>query len=252
VPELASRDARFAYITIRHLLAMRSGIRFDEGYLSPFDDAARFYLTPDLLSRMTAVQIKGPPDETMSYSSGDTQLLGLIIERATGVRLPEYLQEKIWQPMGAAYDASWSLDSEKKGMTKAFCCLNARPLDYARFGLLYLNGGKFNGRQIIPEQWVSESTAVRPYAGVDAPARWNMELAAGPRPAYYTWQWRRPAERDPDSVLGFKPRRDFYAEGLHGQVIYIAPDQDMVIVRLGMQHGQVWWPGLLGAIARLN
>ncbi len=252
VPELAERDARFVRITIRHLLAMRSGIRFDEGYLSPLDDAARFYLTPDLLSKITSLHIKRPAGEAMFYSSGDTQLLGLIVQRATGTPLAGYLQEKIWQPMGAAYDASWSMDSTDKGLAKAFCCLNARAVDYARFGLLYLNKGKLNGRQIIPEQWVTQSTAVQEYSGDNPASRWNVDNPGERWAAYYTWQWRRAVEKDASSELGFKPRPDFYAQGLHGQMIYVAPEQDLVIVRLGMHNGQVWWPGLLGAIARLN
>lgn len=252
VPELARRDVRFSKITIAHLLAMRSGIRFDEGYLTPLDDAARFYLTADLMSKIGGLEIKRAPDEANYYSSGDTQLLGLIVQRATGVPLARYLQDKIWQPMGAAYDASWSLDSDSNGLAKAFCCLNARALDFARFGLVYLHGGRFNGRQIVPEQWVRASTEVRQYAAADLASRWNVEFLGQRWAAYYTWQWRRAVERDPQAELGIKPRSEFYAQGLHGQLIYIAPEQEMVIVRLGAQNGQVWWPGLLGAMARMN
>ncbi len=252
VPELAKSDARFAKITIAHLLAMRSGIRFDEGYRSPLDDAARFYLTADLLSRLTSLSIGQPPNQALHYSSGDTQLLGLIVQRATGIPLAQFAQQAIWQPMGAQFDASWSMDSAEKGLVKAFCCLNGRALDYARFGLLYLNQGSFNGKQIVPAQWVRDSTAVRQYPGADDAARWNLEGANKRASAYYAWQWRRAVEADPESQLGIKPRSDFFAQGLHGQLIYVAPEHDMVIVRLGAKNGDVWWPGLLGAFARLN
>ncbi len=252
VPELAKRDTRFGNITIAHLLSMRSGIRFDEGYLSPLDDAARFYLTPDLLSKISGMTIRQAANEAHYYSSGDTQLLGLIVQRATGMPLAQYLQQTIWQPMGAQFEASWSMDSGKNGLAKAFCCLNGRALDYARFGLLYLNQGKFNGKQIVPAQWVRDSTAVREYPGADPATRWNLEATGKRVAAYYVWQWRRAVEADPGSELGFKPGADFFAQGLHGQFIYIAPAQDLVIVRLGARTGEVWWPGLLGALARLN
>lgn len=252
VPELARSDARFARITIRHLLEMRSGIRFEEGYGSPWGDAAKIYLTEDLTGRAKALSIERAPDQQYHYSSGDTQLLGTILERATGTPLPRYLQDKIWQPMGAAYDASWSIDSLAGKQPKAFCCINARALDFARFGQLYLNAGRIGGQQIVPADWIGHSTLVRQHPG-DTPAkRWNVERPGTPSAAFYTWQWRRTALPDPASELGIKPGPDVYAEGLHGQFIYLAPAENMVIVRLGLRHGAAWWPGVFGQIARLN
>ncbi|WP_426210860.1 serine hydrolase domain-containing protein [Massilia sp. TWP1-3-3] len=252
LPELAINDQRFTRITIRNLLEMRSGIQFVEGYGSPFADASRFYLTPDLAGKIKGLRIEHAPDAAYQYSSGDTQLLGTIVQRATGVPLPRYLQEKIWQPMGAAYDASWSLDSQQSALPKAFCCVNARALDFARFGQLYLKDGSFNGQQIVPAEWVRQSTQVREHAGSSAASRWNMEAPNTFAAAYYAWQWRRPPVVDVPSELGVKPSHDFYAEGHLGQFIYVAPDEDMVIVRFGKRYGNAWWPGVLGRIARLN
>ena len=252
LPELAASDQRFTRISIRHLLEMRSGIRFDEGYLSPWADASRFYLTPDLAAKIDGLKIERPPDQRYHYSSGDTQLLGAIVQRATGVPLPRYLQEKIWQPMGAAYDGSWSIDSAKNQVAKAFCCINARALDFARFGELYLNNGRLNGQQIVPTEWVRESTQVREHAGSSPASRWNVESPNTRAASFYTWQWRRATVPDASHELGVKPGENFYAEGHHGQFIYVAPAQNMVIVRFGKKYGNVWWPGLLGQISRLN
>lgn len=252
LPELADTDQRFTRITIRNLLEMRSGILFDEGYGSPWADASKFYLTPDLGTKLKGLIIERAPDELYHYSSGDTQLLGTIVQRATGTPLPRYLQEKIWQPMGAAYDASWSIDSLETRLPKAFCCINARALDFARFGQVYLNDGRFNGHQIVPADWVRQSTQVREHPGGTLASRWNVEAPNTHSAAYYAWQWRRAPVFDSASELGVKPGHDFYAEGLHGQFIYVAPVEDMVIVRIGLRHGNAWWPGVIGRIARLN
>ena len=252
LPELAATDQRFTRITIRNLLEMRSGIQFVEGYGSPLADASKFYLTPDLANKLKGLSIERSPDEQYHYSSGDTQLLGAIVQRATGMPLPRYLQEKIWQPMGAAYDASWSMDSLERQQPKAFCCINARALDFARFGQVFLNDGKFNGHQIVPAEWVRQSTQVREHPGATPASRWNVEAPNTHAAAYYAWQWRRVPVADAASEGGIKPGPDFYAEGHHGQFIYVAPAEDMVIVRIGLRYGNAWWPGVMGRIVRLN
>jgi CubicO group peptidase (beta-lactamase class C family) len=252
IPELARADARFVNVKIRNLLEMRSGIAFAEGYGAPWTDAARFYLGQDLVGLIDGLRIQQAPDLAFNYISVNTQLLGLLVERATGVRLAAYAEQKIWQPMGAAYDASWSLDSMDAGEAKAFCCLNARALDFARFGLIYLDHGKYNGRQIVPADWVRASTEARERVTPDAGGKWNVEREGTPRAVFYAWQWRRVAEAAPGTPSGIRPGADFYALGLHGQFIYVAPEQDTVIVRLGKDFGDVGWPALLGKIARMN
>jgi CubicO group peptidase (beta-lactamase class C family) len=154
--------------------------------------------------------------------------------------------------MGAAYDASWSMDSLESKQPKAFCCINARALDFARFGQVYLNDGKLNGRQIVPADWVRQSTQVREHPGATSASRWNVEAPNNYAAAYYAWQWRRVPVVDAGSELGIKPGTDFYAEGHHGQFIYVAPAEDMVIVRIGQRYGNAWWPGVIRQIARLN
>jgi CubicO group peptidase (beta-lactamase class C family) len=260
LPELAQQDPRFADVRLHHLLAMRSGIAFDERYNVPWSDAAVFYLTPDLrraVSRMTVVE---PPDQRYRYSSGDTQLLGMVIERATGQSLGAWMDRQLWQPMGAAQDGSWSLDSALQGQAKAFCCWNARALDYARFGQLMLQRGRVGERQVVPTAWIDAMLQVRAHPGTDAAARRNIESPGTPQAVFYTWQWRRPTNAVPTATpavdaapdpLHMVPSEDFYAQGQHGQYIYVAPQQGTVIVRIGTdRRPDLWWPGLLGRIAR--
>lgn len=249
MPELLERDARFGAVTLRHLLSMRSGIAFDEGYGRPWSDVSRFYMARDLGARVRALAIAGAPDRRFAYQSGDTQLLAMALERAVGEPLARYAERKLWQPMGAEFDASWSLDSEAGGQAKAFCCLNARAVDFARFGQLFLDDGRVGERQVLPADWVRASTAVQDRPGEHDVARRNIEKPASERRAFYAWQWRRAARPDGE------PDSDFWAQGLLGQFVYVSPASRMVIVRLGRhqgEEGEVFWPGWMGELARLN
>lgn len=262
LPELAQQDARFGQIRLRDLLAMRSGIAFEETYTRPWSDVTVFYLTPNLARAVAGLRVAEPPDQRYRYSSGDTQLLGMAIERATGRRLHQLVTDGLWQPMGAEMDASWSLDSALQGQAKAFCCLNARAIDYARIGQLMLQRGRVDGRQVVPESWVDAVVQVREHPGETPDARRNIESPGQTDAAFYAWQWRRmpqgpllatppadaaqPAER-------LVPGTDFYAQGQHGQYIYVAPQQRTVVVRLGTDRRPgLWWPGLLGQLARVG
>jgi CubicO group peptidase (beta-lactamase class C family) len=251
LPELRERDPRFERVRLRDLLQMRSGVAFDEDYQKPWSDAAVFYLTPDLRAAVHGLRIETDPDTRLKYSSGDTQLLGMVIERATGQPLARYLEQRLWQPMGAEYPASWSQDSATSGVTKAFCCLNARAIDFARLGQLMLDRGRVDGRQVLPQSWIDDSLMVREHAGADAATRANLQRP-GPRAAFYTWQWRRMPAPAADE-LGVSATDDFYAQGFYGQYVYVAPAKQMVIVRLGRDYGSdFWWPGLMARIATMN
>ena len=250
LPELLAQDARFGRITLRHLLMMRSGIQFDEGYRSPFTEAAHFYLTPDLPREVAALRIEGEPDQAYAYKSGDTQLLAMAIERAVGQPLALFASQRLWQPMGALHDASWSLDSQASGVARGFCCLNARAVDYLRFGLMVLAEGQWNGQQIVSAQWLRDSTvaqAGRP--GASDAAQRNIERDGTPQAAFYAWQWRR--QPVPGSVP-LQPGSAVYAQGLYGQVLLIDAASQTVVLRLGQRTGARHWPGWMAALLRLN
>ena len=136
VPEIAGRG--LDTLTIRNLLRMDTGIRYrsEDDILAPFSDDALTYYPPDLRQVAFGVQPgKTPIGAAFHYNNFHPLLEGLIIERATGMRVAEYLQERIWKPMGAEFPASWSLDSEASGFEKMESGINARAVDYARFGL---------------------------------------------------------------------------------------------------------------------
>lgn len=250
LPELRDNDARFERITLRHLLLMRSGIQFNEGYDSPFTEAARFYLATDLRAQVARLRIEGEPNQRQAYKSGDTQLLAMAIERAVGQPLALYAQQRLWQPMGAQHVASWSLDSSASGLVRGFCCVNARAVDFLRFGMMVLGGGQIDGRRIVSASWLQQSTAAQnllPGAG-DAERR-NIERTGTPEQAFYAWQWKR---RPLPGVAPPQPGDMVYAQGLYGQTLLIDPATQTVALRLGQHTGARHWPSWLDSLVRLN
>jgi CubicO group peptidase (beta-lactamase class C family) len=228
LPELAERDPAYNHITIRDLLLMSSGIEYEEFPFVNGDDAKTYYY-PDLRSlALEQTQIKDPPGQYWLYNNYHPLLLGLIIERATGTKVTHYLQEKIWGPMGTEFDGSWSLDSDDTGFEKMESGINARAIDFAKFGRLYLKRGNWDGAQVIPAVWVREST--QPDITLDAdsyyPADW-FKLDDGE--GYYKYMWWG-IQRGDQSY-------DFMALGNHGQFIYVSPDKNLVIVRNGERYG---------------
>ena len=135
-----------------------------------------------------------------------------MLERATGMSVSQFMATRLWQPLGAEFDASWSLDSEEDAFEKMESGLNVTPVDYARFGLLFLHGGEWNGNRIVSRDWVRSATASRATSG---------------------------SRRGSTSTSGGSTTnvRRFYALGNFGQYIYIAPDADAVIVRNGRDWG---------------
>lgn len=234
VPEIKGRglDA----LTIRDLLLMNTGIRYDNNdqlpfWMAPFGDDARTYYSADMRRLALAVEPGPTPiGEAFRYNKVHPLLEGLILERTTGMPVSKYLEQRIWQPMGAEFPASWSLDSEQSGFEKMESGLNARAIDFARFGLIFLHGGAWNGRQILPADWVTVSTApLRP-----DPRRWET-FPNWPRlGGYYTYHWWGLNNADGSY--------DFLAEGQYDQIIYIAPRKNVVVVRLGNQpdRGVTW------------
>jgi CubicO group peptidase (beta-lactamase class C family) len=250
LPELRAQDPGFSGLTLRHLLLMRSGIDFDEGYRSPTSDVARLYLTPDILAEVARLRMRRAPDGIHAYQSGDTQLLALALERATGTALPAYLQGRLWQALGTEFDASWSLDDRQPGQVRAFCCLNARARDLLRLGLLVAADGRWQGRELVSARWLAES--LRPASGLPGPAdpAWrNIERPYSPEAAFYAGHWRiRPEPGGPP----LRPGRMVYAQGLHGQILLVDRESGTVVLRLGRRQGGRHWPGWIDELVRLN
>lgn len=211
-------------VTIKHLLQMTAGLKFTESYSNPFGDAANYYYGTNLRKALKKVKSETAPGQQFAYKSGETQVLGLVLERALKDRsITSYLDEKVWIPLGMEYDASWSLDRKKDGLEKTFCCLNARARDFAKLGRLYLQKGNWNGKQIVSEQWVKQSTKVDTSDG----SSWR-----------YQYQWWLPSKDG-----------DFYADGMLGQYIYVHPAKNLIIVRLGKKKGDINWTKFIPALA---
>jgi CubicO group peptidase (beta-lactamase class C family) len=214
VPELAQRDPRFDQITVRNLLTMSSGIRYEEQSLPlPWGDDVNTYYGTDLRDlALNGTHIEQAPGQEWQYDNYNPLVLGLVLERATGMSASEYMAVRLWQPLGAEVDATWSLDSDADGFEKMESGLNAAPVDYARFGELFLHGGRWTGSQIVSSGWVRDATAA--------------DTSTDPAAHYQYFWW----------IDTTRPGR-FYALGNLGQYIYVAPDAATVIVRFGSDWG---------------
>ncbi|MGV3547685.1 MAG: serine hydrolase domain-containing protein, partial [Pedobacter sp.] len=152
LPELAKNDERFKRLTIQHVLDMRSGFDFKERSFSPFSQITRSYYGANLKKIVGKLKFKNEPGKVFEYQSINTQVLAFVLEKATGKGLQELMQERLWKPLGAESDALWSIDNAEN--IKAFCCVSATALDFAKIGRLYLNGGNWEGKQLISKKWV--------------------------------------------------------------------------------------------------
>jgi CubicO group peptidase (beta-lactamase class C family) len=237
-------------------LDMRSGIKFGENYFNPFGDIAKYYYGTHLKKYMKHLKMESEPGKKFRYISLNTQLLALILEKATGKTPTAYLQEKLWTPLGMEYDATWSVDSKKNKTEKAFCCINGRAIDYAKLGRLYLNKGLWNGRQIVSKEWVEESTTFKYrknnfvysnhwwHTRDHIPAKDSVHIDV----PYYI----DPYANIPNSYV-VKPSGDFFAQGLLGQYLYMYPEKNIIIVRMSKREGRnLYWPELFKDIARNN
>ena len=200
-------------LTIRNLLTMSSGSNWDESYTSPMSMTTQAYYGNDLQALAEEMHVVDEPGKYFSYKSGDTQLLSLIVKNATGKALGDYATEKLWEPMGAEHDALWCLD-KKDGLEKAYCCFNSNARDFARFGKLILNHGKFNGKQVISEEYITKATT---------PARDLLDDDGKPLD-FYGYQWW---------LVKLNGKYIPYMRGILGQYIFAIPEKNAIIVRLG-------------------
>lgn len=216
VPALSG--SAYGDVAIEDALTMSSGVAFDEDYENPLSDINMLFIRTMAMKvpfEQTLAGLKRlrAPGTYNHYISSDTLALGLVLEAATGMPLAEYLSTRLWGPMGAEADASWSTD--RTGREFAHCCLNATLRDYARFGRLFLEGGAREGRQIVPADWVTASvnpTASHLQAGENPASSWTFG---------YGYKWWLPEDS----------QGDFAAIGVWGQYIYVDPARGIVIVK---------------------
>jgi CubicO group peptidase (beta-lactamase class C family) len=215
----AFQEGRNAELTIRDLLTMSSGLNWDEAYSSPFSMTTVAYYGSDLPGLINSLEVVETPGKEFDYLSGNTEVLAMIIQKATGMRMAEYASEKIWKHIGARYDALWCLDSED-GMEKAYCCFNSNVRDFARFGQLILNNGKWNNVQIVSEDYLKEATS---------PASYLIDKEDKKPVDFYGFQWW---------IIHYKGYTIPYMRGILGQYIFAIPEKNAVVVRLGRERSK--------------
>lgn len=205
-----------AQLTIRHLITMSAALSWDEAYANPLSVTTEAYYGTDLFSLVKNQEVVGTPGKEFNYQSGCSQLLGFIIEKATGKHIAEYASDKLWKPLNAMHAAEWSLD-KKEGAEKAYCCFYSNARDFARIGSLYLHHGNWHGIQIIDSSYVAESVTPAP-----------LDDNGKPNKVYgYHW-W----------IGDYSGKHIFYCRGILGQYVVAIPDENIIFVRLGHKRGE--------------
>ena len=199
-------------LTVGDLSSMASGLNWQEDYYNPFGMTAQSYLDENIRKIILDLKVVEQPGEKFKYLSGNTELLGMVIEKATKKSLSNYLSESFWEPLGMHEDALWQLDSKESGMEKAFCCLASNARDFAKFGRLYAHQGNFRGNQLLDSSFVKKSTAPR--------------FAETPFYGYGFW------------LSNFMDKKIVVMRGILGQYVISIPEDKVIIVRLGHQRGE--------------
>jgi hypothetical protein len=215
LPELTS--ATFDGVTVKHILQMSSGMRFNETYTDPESDINKMTtMVPPMsyLAYINTLEREHPPGTFNHYASINTQLLGILLVRVTDTSLTDYMTSRLWHPLGMEHRGLWTLDEQ--GYELAMGGLSASARDYAKLGLLYLNEGRRGDRQILPKGWARAS--VTP----DEPHLMPGENPQSSNVSGYQYQWWTPRDWD----------GDFLARGIWGQNIYVHPGNRVVIVKL--------------------
>ena len=206
IPDL--RGSAYDGVTVRQLLTMTSGVKWNEDYTDVNADVARFYSTlpePGMdatVSYMRKLPREAPPGQKWLYKTGETNLLGVLVSQATNKDLATYASEKIWAPVGMEQDAAWQLD--RTDHAQGGCCLHAATRDYARLGQFVLDGARIDGKSIVPDGWFNAAT--RKQADIGRPGRG------------YGYQWWTSDDGSFDAI------------GIHGQMIHIDPARRLVVV----------------------
>ena len=198
-----------AKMTVGDLSSMASGTNWDEKYYSPLSITTRAYFDDDLEKVILGLKVVNEPGQAYKYSSGDTQLLAMVIEKATGKKLYDYLTESFWKPLGSENETLWQVDSKEHDLVKAYCCIASNAKDFARFGKLYKDHGKWRGEQLLDSAFVARSITPR--------------FAESPQYGYGFWMQKRDG------------KSFFMMRGHLGQYVIVEPEDNIIIVRLGHQ-----------------
>lgn len=196
-------------LTIGDLSSMSSGLDWNESYYNPFGSTARAYFDDNIREQILELKVVEEPGKKFKYLSGNTELLGMVITKATGKSLSQYLSESFWKPLGMNDDALWQIDSKESKMEKAYCCISSNARNFGKFGKLFINNGKWNGKQLLDSSFVAMTT--------------KPVFEETPYYSYGFW------------LSDYKDKKIFYMRGVLGQYVIMIPEDDLVIVRLGKE-----------------
>lgn len=199
-----------AKMTVGDLSSMASGLSWDEQYYSPFSIVTRAYFDDKLEEIILGLDVVEEPGKEFKYLSGATELLAMVITKATGQTLSSYVSDKFWKPMGMANEALWQVD-DPDGIEKAYCCIGSNARDFSRFGKLFLHEGNWNGKQILDSSAVEKMVSPR---FADSP--------------YYGYGWW---------INNYLGKKMYYMRGHLGQFVIVIPEDDIIITRLGHLKG---------------
>jgi len=241
LPWLLKSDSRWQYVTVQHVLDMRTGVKSSETYDSPFSDVIRLGFTRNVSNRLQKPILDTLPGKFI-YKSVNTQILASVIEAAIGQKLQDYLYEKLWLPLGMESDATWHIDA--KGTVRAFCCLNATLKDYAKIGRLYLRNGNWEGAQLLSPQWVQtilNADTMRIYQGYKNhwwSSRTIKRFQAAEEALEFIqtnpdWYYTETIRNGKVYYNANKNLKGIFAQGMLGQFLYVNPQKRLIIVRLG-------------------
>lgn len=219
LPELKKGDPMWQKLTIRHLLDMQSGLDFDDTYslrlqdLKRLNAMSRLYYGRNIKAQVKKLKFRCEPGTEYRYESMTTEILGLVIESATGRSYSDYLTEKVWTPIGMESPAYMNYDSKKHHTAHAFGGLALTMRDLAKIGRLYLNHGQWDGKKIVSESWIEQSTA----------------YSTDNEGYHFCWYNTSCIGADKADYPGY------YAMGIRGQVLFVNPYKNLIMVRLGLR-----------------
>jgi CubicO group peptidase (beta-lactamase class C family) len=213
------KGSAYEGVTVRQMLMMSSGVKWNEDYADPKSDVAQAGATVTepgvnpMVSYLRKLPRAHEPGTVFNYNTGETDLVGVLVSKAVGEPLAQYASEKIWKPYGMEQDAVWMVDPGDQ--ERGGCCVSMTLRDYARLGLFIFNGGKANGKPVVPPWWVEEATKRQIDNGTPSPGGYG----------YFWW---------------IRPNSSYEAVGIYGQSITTFRSEGLIIVQ------NAAWPQAVG------